>query len=40
MRWAGHVALWGEMKNSRKIVVEKSEGKKQFERAKNRWRLY
>jgi len=27
MRWAGHMALMGEMRNVYKILVEKPEGK-------------
>jgi hypothetical protein len=37
MRWAGHVALMGEMKNAYKISVRKPEGKKPLRRSRHRW---
>jgi hypothetical protein len=30
IRWTGHVALMGEMRNAYKILVGKPEGKKQL----------
>jgi len=37
MRWAGHVALVGEMRNLYKILVGKPEGKRSLERRRFRW---
>jgi hypothetical protein len=37
MRWAGHVASMGEMRNAYKILVEKPEGKKPLGRHRRRW---
>jgi hypothetical protein len=37
MRWAGHVACMGEMKNVYKILVGKSEGKRPPRRLRCRW---
>jgi hypothetical protein len=37
IRWAGHVARLGEMKNEYKIVVEKPEGKKSLGITRCRW---
>jgi len=37
MRWVGHAELMGEMRNSYKILVGKSEGKRQLRRARRRW---
>jgi hypothetical protein len=37
MRWAGHVARMGEMRNSYNIFVGKSEGNKSLRRPRSRW---
>jgi hypothetical protein len=37
IRWAGHVASMGAMKNVYKLLVEKSEGKRQLGRSWSRW---
>jgi hypothetical protein len=37
MRHIGHVACVGEIRNSYKIVVEKREGKRSFERSTRKW---
>jgi len=37
MRWPGHVARIGEMRNVDKILVGKPEWKKQFRRTRRRW---
>jgi hypothetical protein len=37
MRWAGHVALMGEMRNAYKILVGKPEGKRPLGRPKRKW---
>jgi len=37
MRWAGHVARTGEMRNSYKILEGKSEGKRPLGRPGRRW---
>jgi hypothetical protein len=37
MRWAGHVACMGGMKNSYKILVGKYEGKRPLRRPRHRW---
>jgi hypothetical protein len=37
MRWAGHVALVGEMRNAYDILDEKPEGKRPLGRPKRRW---
>jgi hypothetical protein len=37
MRWAGHVACTGKMKNAYSILVRKSEGKRPLRRLKHRW---
>jgi hypothetical protein len=37
MRWAGHVARMGEMKNAYAILVGKSEGKRPRRRPTRRW---
>jgi hypothetical protein len=37
MRWAGHVARIGEMRNVCKILVGKPEGKRRFGRPSRRW---
>jgi hypothetical protein len=36
MRWAGHVARMGEIKNARRILVGKSEGKRLLRRPRRR----
>jgi hypothetical protein len=38
MRWAGHVARMGEMKNAYKILVGKSEVKIPLGRPRRRWK--
>jgi len=40
MRWAGHVAHKGEMRNAYNILVGKSEGKRPLERPRCRWADY
>jgi len=37
MRWTGHVARMGKMRNAYKIVIEKPEGKRTLRRARCRW---
>jgi hypothetical protein len=37
MRWAGHVARMGEMRNAYKILVGKLEGKRWLGRPMRRW---
>jgi hypothetical protein len=37
MRWLGNVACIGEMRNVRKILVEKPEGKRSLMRPRCRW---
>jgi hypothetical protein len=37
MRWAGHVACMGKMRNAYKILVGKTEGKRPLERDRRRW---
>jgi hypothetical protein len=37
MRWAGHVASMGELKNAYKILVRIPEGKIPCVRARHRW---
>jgi len=37
MRWAGHVARMGEMRNAYKILAVKPEGKRTFGRRRSRW---
>jgi hypothetical protein len=36
MRWAGHAAHMEEMKNTNKILIGKSEGKRPLERPRSR----
>jgi hypothetical protein len=36
MRWTGHVARMGKMRNAYKIVIEKPEGKRTLRRARCR----
>jgi hypothetical protein len=37
MRWAGHVACMGEGRNVYRVLMEKSKGKRPFERPRRRW---
>jgi hypothetical protein len=37
MRWAGHVACIGEMRNAYKILVGRPEGKRLLGRLRSRW---
>jgi hypothetical protein len=37
MRWAGHVATMGEMRNAYNILIGKPEGKRPLGRTKHRW---
>jgi hypothetical protein len=37
MRWTGHAACMGEMRNEHKILVGKSEGKRPFGIPRLRW---
>jgi hypothetical protein len=37
MRWAGHVARTGEMRNAYRILVGKPEGKRPLGRPRRRW---
>jgi hypothetical protein len=37
MRWAGHVALLGEERKLRKVLVGNSEGKRPLGRPRYRW---
>jgi hypothetical protein len=37
VRWAGHAARMGEMRNAYNILVKKSEGKRPFVRPRCRW---
>jgi len=37
MRWAGHVVHIGELRNSNKSLVWKSEGKRSFAIPRHRW---
>jgi hypothetical protein len=39
MRWAGHVALMGELRNAYIISVWKPEGYRPFGRPKRRWEI-
>jgi hypothetical protein len=39
MKWAGHVALMGEMRNSYSILVEICERKLPLRRPRRRWRI-
>jgi hypothetical protein len=38
MRWAGHVARTGEMRNAYIMLIGKSEGKRALVRPRRRWR--
>jgi hypothetical protein len=37
MRWTGHVAYMGEMRNAYKVLVRKPEGKRPLRRPGHRW---
>jgi hypothetical protein len=37
MKWAGHVARMGDMRNAYKILVGKPEGKRPLGRPRRRW---
>jgi hypothetical protein len=37
MRWTGHVARMGEKRNTYRLLVEKSEGKRLLGRPRRRW---
>jgi hypothetical protein len=37
MRWVGHVARMGAMRNAYRILVEKPEGKRPLGRPRRRW---
>jgi hypothetical protein len=37
MRWAGHVARFGEKRNVHRLLVEKPEGKRPLGRPRHRW---
>jgi len=37
MRWAGHVARMGESRGVYRVLVRKSEGKRQLGRTRRRW---
>jgi hypothetical protein len=37
MRWAGHVALMGDMRNAYKIFVRKPKGTRLLGRPRHRW---
>jgi hypothetical protein len=37
MRWAGHVARMGEMRNAYRLLVGKTEGKRPLGRPRRRW---
>jgi hypothetical protein len=37
MRWAGHVARMGEMRNAYRVLARKSEGRKPLGRPRHRW---
>jgi hypothetical protein len=37
VRWTGHIACMGDMRNACKIVIRKSEGKRPFKRLRHRW---
>jgi hypothetical protein len=39
MRWAGHVALMGEMRNAYKILVGRPEGKRSLRRPRHKWEV-
>jgi hypothetical protein len=37
LRWAGHVAGMGERRGAYRVLVEKPEGRRPFERRRHRW---
>jgi len=37
MRWAGHVARMGERRNTYRVLVGKTEGKRTVGRPRHRW---
>jgi hypothetical protein len=37
MRWMKYVACMGEMRNARKVLVQKPEGKRSLGRPRHRW---
>jgi hypothetical protein len=37
MRWAGHVALWGERRVVYRVLVGKPGGRRPFGRPRSRW---
>jgi hypothetical protein len=37
IRWAGHIAHMGEIRNAYKILVGKPEGKRPLRRPRHRW---
>jgi hypothetical protein len=37
MKWVGHLAWMGEMRNANKLLVGKPEGKRPLGRARHRW---
>jgi len=37
VRWAGHVALWGEKRDAYRVLVRKPEGKRPLVRPRPRW---
>jgi hypothetical protein len=37
MRWEGHIACMGEIRNAYKILIGKPEGKGPLRRSSNRW---
>jgi hypothetical protein len=37
MRWAGHVARMGALRNAYRILIGKPEGKRALERPRHRW---
>lgn len=39
MRWEGHVARIGEMRNTYRTVIEKPEGKRLLDRPSHKWEV-
>jgi hypothetical protein len=39
MRWAGHIAYMGAMRNERKTLVGNPEGKRPLGRLRRRWEI-
>jgi hypothetical protein len=37
MRWVGHVACMGEMKNTYKILIREPEGRRPLRKCRHRW---